>query len=653
MDKLKLISPRDMKIDDRFWNRYLDLVEKEVIPYQWDILNDNLEDVETSHCIQNFRIAAGLEEGEFYGAVFQDTDVAKWLEAVAYMLMCHEAPLWERRADEVIELIGKAQWEDGYINTYYTIKGKEKRFTNLREGHELYTAGHMMEAAVTYYRATGKDRFLKIIIKFADLICDVFSEENRKDAYAGHQEVEIGLIKLYEVTGERKYLQQAKSFLERRGREPYFFDEEMKNKEYETIFPEFRNYDRKYSQSHLPIREQRSAEGHAVRATYMYSAMADVAAEFDDEELLHTCEQLWNNMVCRRMYITGSIGSSGILERFTTDYDLPNNSNYSETCASIGLAMFSRRMAQITGEAKYMDAAERALYNTLLSGIAMDGRSFFYVNPLEVWPPNCMNRTSKEHVKPVRQKWFGVACCPPNIARTLASLSEYVAFQKKTDLYLNLFLSMETEIRMNDSILKMEVKTEFPDNGKVEIHLSSEERWEGRIHLRLPDYVKKYRVFLEGEEQSWLVNKGYIVVPVVLGGKTCTIEYHMELVPRVVRSNPRVRENIGKVALMRGPVVYCLEEMDNGTNLPGCFLDVNSLQEQYREDILGGTLTIHGTGLRIEENSWEKDLLYAEDQPEYRKTELTFLPYGYWCNRTPGEMIVWVRALEEVTVKEV
>lgn len=515
----------------------------------------------------------------------------------------------------------------------------------------MYTAGHMMEAAVAYYRATGKDRFLKIVRRFADLICEVFSEENRKDAYPGHQEVEIGLIKLYEVTGEKKYLQQAKSFLERRGREPYFFDEEMKKRDYETIFPEFRNYDRKYSQSHLPIREQKTVEGHAVRATYMYSAMADVAAEYDDEELLGTCEELWKNMVCRRMYITGSIGSSGILERFTTDYDLPNNCNYSETCASIGLALFSRRMAQITGEAKYMDAAERALYNTLLSGIAMDGRSFFYVNPLEVWPRNCMNRTSKEHVKPVRQKWFGVACCPPNIARTLASLSEYVVFHKENELYLNLFLGMETQIRSNGSILNMEVKTEFPDDGKVEIHLASEAHWEGRLHLRLPDYVKTYSVCLDGKEQLCLVNKGYLVVPVVLGEKTCTIEYHMELVPRVIRSNPRVRENIGKVAVMRGPVVYCLEETDNGPNLPGCFLDVNSLRESYREDLLGGTMTICGTGLRTEEGAWEEDVLYAEEKPQYRKTELTFLPYGYWCNRTPGEMLVWVKALDNFTAE--
>lgn len=440
--KLKTVPLNKIKISDQFWNRYIHLVKDVLIPYQWDILNDRLPDVETSHCIENFKIAAGETDGDFEGAVFQDTDVAKWLEAVAYSLAAEPDEHLSYLADKTINLIGRAQCEDGYLNTYFTIKDPSKRWTNLKEGHELYTAGHMTEAAVAYYKATGKTEFLDIMKKFADLICKTFGpDEGQIHGYPGHQEIELALIRLYHVTGEKKYLETAKYFIDTRGVGENYFLEEEKRPEYKQIFPEFAGYDPRYSQSHEPVREQKTAEGHAVRAVYMYCAMADLAYEYKDKELLDACKTLWEDMTKRQMYITGSIGASGLLERFTTDYDLPNNCNYSETCASIGLALFGRRMAQITKDASYMDVVERALYNTLLSGIAQDGKSFFYVNPLEVWPDNCIDRTSKEHVKPVRQKWFGVACCPPNIARTLASMGQYIYFIDKNTAYVNLYIS--------------------------------------------------------------------------------------------------------------------------------------------------------------------------------------------------------------------
>lgn len=645
MEKLNLISLKNIKIDDGFWNRYLHLVPREVIPYQWAILNDQLQDVETSHSIQNFRIAAGLEEGEFYGAVFQDTDVAKWLEAVSYVLMTKRDSMWEKRADEVIDLIGQAQWDDGYINTYYTIKEKGKRFTNLREGHELYTAGHLMEAAAAYYKATGKEKFLHIMCRFADLICDVFSEENRKDAYPGHQEIELGLLKMYEVTDNRRYLEQARRFLERRGQKPNFFEEEIKSPEHHLIFPELKNYDLRYSQCHLPIRKQKTAEGHAVRATYMYAAMADVAAAFDDWELLEACKILWKNMVCRRMYITGSIGSSGILERFTTDYDLPNRSNYSESCASIGLAMFSRKMAQITADAKYMDVAELALYNTVLAGISMTGKRFFYVNPLEVWPPSCMERTSMEHVKPVRQKWFGVACCPPNIARTLASLGEYLVFQKKEDIYVNLYLSTQVQVKTDGGQILVQMETDFPNSGEVEIQVCPDAGCRGSLYLRIPNYVDRYILYVDGQARSCEMEKGYVKIPI--DQDLHNIKLEMELQPRIVRSNPRIRENIGKVAVMKGPVVYCLEEQDNGADLPAYYLDPSSLREEYDETLLGGTTIIRGSGVREEIDNWKADEPYGGHKPVQTKAELMFIPYAYWCNRKPGEMLVWVKELQK------
>lgn len=334
--KLKTVPLNKIKISDQFWNRYIHLVKDVLIPYQWDILNDRLPDVETSHCIENFKIAAGETDGDFEGAVFQDTDVAKWLEAVAYSLAAEPDEHLSYLADKTINLIGRAQCEDGYLNTYFTIKDPSKRWTNLKEGHELYTAGHMTEAAVAYYKATGKTEFLDIMKKFADLICKTFGpDEGQIHGYPGHQEIELALIRLYHVTGEKKYLETAKYFIDTRGVGENYFLEEEKRPEYKQIFPEFAGYDPRYSQSHEPVREQKTAEGHAVRAVYMYCAMADLAYEYKDKELLDACKTLWEDMTKRQMYITGSIGASGLLERFTTDYDLPNNCNYSETCASI------------------------------------------------------------------------------------------------------------------------------------------------------------------------------------------------------------------------------------------------------------------------------------------------------------------------------
>lgn len=639
MNRLVNIPLKDIRINDAFWNRYVKLVKDVIIPYQWNILNDQITGIETSHCIKNFKIAAKREKGDFYGAVFQDSDLAKWLEAVAYSLCTDRDAQLEETVDAVIDLIGEAQQEDGYLNTYYIIKEPDKKFQNLQEGHELYCAGHMMEAAVAYYKATGKTKFLHIVEKFADLICDVFSTVN-KDGYPGHQEVEIGLVKLYEVTKNHKYLQMAKDFLERRGQTPNYFLEENKSPKFQRIFPEFNDYDLLYSQCHEPIRKQRTAEGHAVRAVYMYSAMADVAAEYNDEELLHVCEILWKNMTTRRMYLTGSIGSSGILERFTTDYDLPNNSNYSETCASIGLAMFGQRMGQITKESHYMDIVERALYNTVLAGIAMNGKSFFYVNPLQVWPANCLKRTSKEHIKPKRQTWFGVSCCPPNIARTLASLGNYMYFTDHKSIWINLFVTSETTIPLDEGSLTLRLSTAYPYDGKVVIDVESTK--ESTLYLRIPSYVTNYQITVDGELlHAVTLEKGYAKIELNQG--TSNIHMDMELTPYVIHANPKVREDIGKVAVMKGSLVYCMEETDNEDNLSAYYLDTSKpLREEYLPDLLGGTMMITGSGRKIENSHWGEDELYGKHTINSTEKELRMIPYPYWANRKCGEMIVWI-----------
>ena len=642
MIKLKPLPLKDISINDLFWNKYIKLVPDVIIPYQWDILNDRVEGAEPSHCISNFKIAAKEEKGEFKGAVFQDTDLAKWLEAVAYSLEWNPDKELEKTADEVIDLIGKAQDDTGYLNTYFTIKKPHLRWTNLKEGHELYTAGHMIEAAVAYYKATGKDKFLNIMIRNADLICDVFGEDKNNKGYPGHQEIELALVKLYEVTGNKKYLDQAKAFIDRRGHKPNYFEEEEKRPEYEEIFPEFKNYLPLYSQSHLPVREQKTAEGHAVRAVYMYCAMADLAYYYKDDELLECCKRLWDNITQKRMFITGAIGSSGILERFTTDYDLPNSSNYGETCASIGLALFGRRLMQITGDGKYMDVVEKALYNTVLSGIAMDGKSFFYVNPLEVWPDNCLPRTSMEHVKPVRQKWFGVACCPPNIARTLASLGEYIYARSKDTLWVNLFVEGEAKVKIKDRYIRLNTRTRFPFDGNVKISLEGHDGVEFNLAVRIPGYVDRYNITADGAnigKEGY--DKGYQYIR-INGQKE--IEINFDLTPKFIHANPLVRADSGRVAIMKGPLVYCFEEIDNGSNLSACFVDTRQpITETYCEDMLGGTTVLKVMGRKISQAGWSSDELYKDKEVTWEQKELTAIPYCYWGNRKPGEMLVWIK----------
>lgn len=648
MDKLNLLPLKDVRLDDSFWNKYTRLVTEQIIPYQWETLNDRVPDAEPSHCISNFQVAAGLKEGTFEGAVFQDTDVAKWLEAVAYSLSYAPDDKLEKTADEVIELIGKAQQPDGYINTHFTILAPEHRWANLREGHELYTAGHLLEAAVAYYKVTGKERFLRIMQKFADLICDVFHQEKYSRAVPGHQEIEIGLIKLAEVTGERKYMDMAKDFIDRRGTEPNYLVTEHKNPLWIDIFKDVHPFLPAYSQCHKPVREQDTAEGHSVRATYMYSAMADLAAAYDDKGLLSACERIWDNIVEKRMYLTGGIGSSGAYERFTTDYDLPNDRNYSESCASIGLALFSRRMAQITRQGKYIDVMERALYNTVLAGIAMDGKRFFYVNPLEVWPDNCLDHTSMEHIKPTRQKWFGVACCPPNIARTLASLGEYVYFSSGSDLWVNMYISGQTTLHTEKGNISLTQETRFPFEGRINLHIRSDIGQPVCIAFHVPAYADNFRIAELSDARKQLlqpeIRDGYAYLTKDFGD--VRLEITFDILPHFTYANPQVRADTGKAAVEKGPLVYCLEEADNGKRLSGIYIDTAApLQEEYDESLLGGTCVIKAKGRRLLENGWDEHTLYGNKAPEYEDASLTFVPYCYWNNRSDGEMAVWVKHL--------
>ena len=595
--RLNTVQLSKINITDAFWKRYTDLVEDVIIPYQWDIMNDNIPGVESSHCLENFKIAAGQKKGQFYGAVFQDTDVAKWLEAVGYSLAEKKNEKLEKLADDAIDVIVQAQQKDGYLDTYFIIKEPEQRWRNLCEGHELYSAGHMIEAAIAYYEGTGKRKLLDSMIRLADLICRTFGpEEGQNHGYPGHQEIELALVRLYRVTQDKKYLKQAKYFLDIRGVGENYFLVERKQKNFKRIFPELEDYDPAYSQSHEPVRKQKTAEGHAVRAVYMYSAMADVAEEYQDKELMEACENLWENITQKRMYITGGIGSSGFLERFTTDYDLQNDSNYSETCASI-----------------------------------------FYVNPLEIKPRQCMPHTSRAHVKARRQKWFGVACCPPNIARTLASLGQYIYGVDGADIYTHLYIGNQTDIPVNNDVVQIRIDSMFPWNGNIKVKVQGVKE-KIKLHFRIPSYSENFQLYCNGEEQELKVNNGYAYVEICENSR---IDIQFDMPVAFLHANYKVSADVGKVAIKRGPIVYCLEEIDNGPDLQCIYLsskeahvrNSRSFPECFEIELQGRRLISKSEGL------------YSSDGLSYSDVNIQAIPYAYWNNRREGEMLVWIHEI--------
>ena len=637
------ISLKNVEVTDSFWNLYVRSVPAKMIPYQWRVLNDSVEDAQKSGCIRNFRIAAGDEKGRFHGFVFQETDLAKWLEAVAYSLSLNKDPELEGEADGAIELIARAQRADGYLNTYFTIREPGKEFTNLREGHELYTAGHMMEAACAYYENTGKDRFLKICIKLADLICEVFHEERYQNAVPGHQEIELGMIRMYRATGDRKYLDMAKEFIDRRGTEPNYLVHEHEREDWTDVFHNSDPYFPAYGQCDEPVRRQKTARGHAVRAMYMYSAMADLAWEYQDDTLLDACKTLYEDIVTKQMYLTGGVGSSGLYERFTTAYDLPSDRNYAESCASIGLAMFCSRMAQITHEEKYIATMETALYNTVAAATALDGEHFFYVNPLEVWPDNCLPYTSMAHVKPVRQKWFGCACCPPNLARTYASIGSYICHTDDHRVWINLHAGIEIRTEIDGHPVHLHIQTKMPWSGETSAVVDNPGHVQGAIMLRIPQYAENPVITL-GDGRTMRPEPGTFA-EMRLTEEKLTFTLCFDMPARFIYADPRVRADAGKVAVVKGPLVYASEEIDNGKNLAAFAIETGKpLRETSCSGLPKGCLCIVASGEKLMEAD-SRRALYTTEKPRTTRAELRLIPYCFWGNRKPGEMMVWHREI--------
>ena len=628
-----------VKVTDKFWQGYQELVMDTVIPYQEKILNDEIPGVEKSHALANFRIAAGLEEGEFYGMVFQDSDVAKWLEGVAYALEVRPDPELEERADKVIEIIEKAQQEDGYLNTFFTIKEPEHRWQNLQECHELYCAGHMMEAAAAYYEVTGKDRLLHVMERMAEHIEKRFGTEKGKEpGIPGHQEIELGLLRLYEATGKENYRNLARYFIEQRGKDPDYFVKEKEKRGWVHFDMDVNN--REYNQAHATVYEQKEAVGHSVRAVYMYTAMAELASLYKDEKLYQACCDLWENMTEKRMYITGGIGSTVDGEAFTIDYDLPNDTVYAETCASIGLVFFARKMLDNVMDGRYADVMERALYNGIISGMQLDGKRFFYVNPLETEPGVSGKLYGHKHVLPERPGWYTCACCPPNVVRLLMSLGKYLWSETEDGVYSHSPAGTEAHFDKMD----VTVESNYPWDGKVTYHVTGKTEEETILGIHIPSWARpgsvQVRINGKVENISADVEKGYLILKRVWEKDEVEVVFPMRI--RKIYANLKVREDAGCVAFMRGPIVYCFEGVDNPGLLQSyhIFEDAKAEAEVCEEGLLEGCVLLKIKARKLETVG---DSLYSEVAPVRTLATLTAVPYYTWGNRGENQMRVWMR----------
>lgn len=613
---MRFLSVSDVRILDHALAAKQALVREVVLPYQWEILNDRVPGAEKSHAIHNFRVAAGQIEGERYGVIFLDSDLYKWLEAVAYCLMTARDERLEACADEAIALIAAAQREDGYLDTYYLLEKPDERWRNLREGHELYCAGHLIEAAVAYSRATGKRAFLDVAVRFADCIDRHFGEGKCR-GYAGHPEIELALMRLYEETHEERYLSLTRFFISERGtgKIKYFAAETAKN-DHDVVWPDIAELGERYAQWHAPVVDQRDADGHAVRAMYLYSAMCDLARVDGDAALKAACVRLFDSVTRRRMYITGGIGSSARGEQFTSDYDLPSDAAYAETCASVGLMRFARRMFELTGDMRCFDVWQLVFENTVEAGMGRDGRHFFYVNPLSSDPACIAANPALWHVAPSRQMWFGVACCPPNIARAVASLGGSLFARDAGTLYVLAHIAAA----FHDG----EISGSLTNEGdRYALTLSAPPC---DIVLRSPEGFR-----LTGESR------------IRHAGGTSTYHYALEPMVRLMRAHPRVGDAAGKIAVMRGQTVYCLEQADNGGCLSALCLDPSvPLTEEKADFLPPSDVLLKGQGYR-ETAEGRENALYADAAPVYAPVALRFIPYREWNNRGEGEMRVWVR----------
>lgn len=619
----RLLSPvklTDVVIEDPFWSLRLAHVRQETLLAQYQ------------HLEKTGRLAAfGLQwkPGEPNKPhIFWDSDVAKWVEAASYALCTHVDTGMLDALNGVAELIASAAGPDGYLNTHFTVVEPDKRWTDLRDAHELYCAGHIFEAAVAHHQATGNDALLSAARRYADYIGSVFGPgAGQKSGYCGHPEIELALVKLFHATGERRYLDLAAYFVNQRGQQPNYFVQEQGRGEDRAKWP-YGGPD--YYQAHKPVREQSEAVGHAVRAMYLYSGMADVAAQTGDESLLEACRRLWADLTEGKLYITGGVGARHQGESLGESYELPNETAYAETCAAVGLVFFAHRMLQIEADGRYADVMERALYNGVLAGMSQDGRRFFYVNPLA--------SSGKHH----RQGWFDCACCPPNIARLLTSLGQYAYSTAADGLFVHLYISGDVTWRQGGSEGVLAVQTSYPWEGKVTLTVKTAPALPWSLHLRVPGWCRRYQVRVNGKVIAIKPLCGYVnfTRPWQAGD---TVELVLEMPAERMAASPAVADDVARVAIVRGPLVYCLEECDHQRDVRSLRLSDDAvLGVKFDKKLLGGSSVVTGSALAPRLEGWHGQLYRSLGAVREKSIRFTAVPYFLWDNRQAGSMAVWL-----------
>lgn len=594
----------DVKITGGYWKARQDINRSVTLKAVYDRFNETGR-FEALKC--------DLRDGDTnIPHIFWDSDVAKWIEGASYILHSEKNDQAVEIIENAIDLIIKNSDENGYFNSHFLVAEKENRF-RLRECHELYCAGHLIEAAVAYYELTGKDRFLNAVKKYADYIERAFKIDNTAAFITpGHPEIELALVRLYKATGEKRYIELAKYFIDKRG-----------NCDEPGIYTDWAN--EYYSQDEIPVRERKTAEGHCVRALYLMCAAADIAYIYKDNDLKTACERFFDSIVNKRMYITGGVGSSNMGESFTIDYDLPNRTAYAETCAAISLAMFAERMLKFGADSRYSDIIERTMYNGIMSGISLDGKSFFYENPLEIDPDfNNINTSTKVKERfPITQRVevFDCSCCPPNIMRFVASISGLIYGFDDNTVYINQYINSEGDVNG----IKISQKTDYPNNGKITVRCNSNKK---QIAFRIPCWCKSFNI-----NKKYSIKNGYAYVDL---DSEENIELELDMPVRIISANRRIHSDAGRIAVMRGPVVYCAEGIDNGADIKSIALPAESAFELAESEFLLPILKTEAY------RPFESDSLYYEAVDDYEKIPLTLIPYYAFANRGESEMQVWL-----------
>ncbi|MDH4414561.1 MAG: glycoside hydrolase family 127 protein [Rhizobium sp.] len=616
-----------------FWGKWQDAVSETTA----EILLDRCEAAGMIKAIDVGQPSPGIviPIGPWGGStqMFWDSDLGKSIETIAYSLYRKPNPQLEARADAIIDLYEKLQDEDGYLNAWFQRVQPDRRWTNLRDHHELYCAGHLMEAAVAYFQATGKRKLLDILCRFADYMITVFGHgEGQIPGYCGHEEIELALVKLARVTGERKYLDLSKFFIDERGTEPHFFTEEAHRDGRDVA--DFHQKTYEYGQAHQPVREQRKVVGHAVRAMYLYSGMADIATEYRDDSLTEALEALWDDLTTKQMYITGGIGPAAANEGFTDYFDLPNDTAYAETCASVGLVFWANRMLGRGPNRRYADIMEQALYNGALPGLARDGKTFFYENPLE--------STGKHH----RWTWHHCPCCPPNIARLVTSIGSYMYAVADDEIAVHLYgeSSLRCEL-VNGADVTLRQVSNYPWEGAVGLEIGLKKPARFALSLRIPEWAAGATLSINGGmlDLETIMTDGYARIERDWQDGD-RVALYLPLALRPQFANPRVRQDVGRVALMRGPLVYCVETTDNGADLNAIVVprDLPS-GETVALPGLNGAIAVDLDVEREGTEDWGNGL-YRNSRASRKPSKIRLIPYHLWDNREPGEMLVWMQA---------